>query len=325
MSLPLPDTADPPTLATFGETMLRLSPPDGERLEGTDDLAVRVGGAESNVAATAARLGCATEWRSMLPDSPLARRVERGVREHGVEPVVTRGEGRVGTYYFEPGGAPRGANVIYDRAGAAIRSATPDSLGVETLDHDAVYTSGITPALSETLAETTATMLAAAGEAGAERVLDLNYRAKLWSPTTAAATLRPLFEDVDTLVVAARDAATVLDRDGDPEVVARDLATAHDFDTVVVTRGEDGALALDEDVVYERTGYPADTVDPVGTGDAFVGGFLATLLAGGGVADALDAGTATAALKRTLKGDVAAITPAEVRAVVDADGIAIDR
>ncbi|NHX35626.1 MULTISPECIES: bifunctional 2-dehydro-3-deoxygluconokinase/2-dehydro-3-deoxygalactonokinase [Halolamina] len=326
MSLPAFDDAPAPTLATFGESMLRYSPPAGERLETTDDLAVHVGGAESNVAVAAGRLGCEAAWLSKLPDSPLGRRVERGVREHGVEPAVATGEGRVGTYYLEPGGKPRGTSVVYDRADAAVRTATPDELAVDRIRAaDAFYTSGITPALSDTLAETTEELLAAAGDAGATRAFDLNYRGKLWSPDAAAETLRPLFDHVDVLVVAARDAATVLDRDAEPETVARTLAADYDCELVVVTRGDAGAVAAHNGDIHEQGALETETADPVGTGDAFVGGLLASRLAGGTVPEALEVAAATAALKRTVAGDAAVVTPDEVAAVLDGADGGIDR
>lgn len=326
MSLPAFTDDTAPTLVTFGESMLRYSPPAGERLETTDDLSVHVGGAESNVAVAASRLGCEATWLSKLPDSPLGRRVERGIREHGVEPVIAPGDGRVGTYYLESGGQPRGTSVVYDRERAAVRTATPVEL--ET-DHvcgaDAFYTSGITPALSETLAETTASLLETAVEAGATCAFDVNYRAKLWAPEAAANTLRPLFAHVDLLVVAARDAATVLNRNGEPEAVARGLATDYDCETVVVTRGDAGAVASHDGTIYEQDAIATETADPVGTGDAFVGGFLASRLAGGSVENALDVAAATAALKRTVAGDAAVVTAEEVAAVLDGGADGIDR
>ncbi|MFW5948398.1 MAG: bifunctional 2-dehydro-3-deoxygluconokinase/2-dehydro-3-deoxygalactonokinase [Halolamina sp.] len=326
MTLPAfaPDPA--PTVVTFGESMLRYSSPAGERLEATDDLAVHVGGAESNVAVAASRLGCEAAWLSKLPDSPLGRRVERGVCEHGVEPLVATGDGRVGTYYIESGGEPRGTSVLYDRENTAVRTATVDELAVDRVrGADAFYTSGITPALSSTLAGTAVALLEEAGDAGATRAFDLNYRRKLWSPEDAAATLRPLFEHVDVLVVAERDAATVLDRDSGPETVARGLAADYDCETVVVTRGDDGAVAAHGGEVYEQGAVETATVDPVGTGDAFVGGLLASRVAGGSISEALDVAAATAALKRTVAGDAAVVTPAEVTTVLGDERPRIDR
>jgi 2-dehydro-3-deoxygluconokinase len=314
-------------LVTAGETMLRYSPPDGERLERAGEFAVHVAGAESNVAVAAARLGLDTAWLSKLPDGPLGRRIADTLRSHGVDPAVTwADEGRVGTYYLEPGGRQRETAVVYDRADSAVTTATADDLATDRLDDTAAFhTTGITPALSPTLAETTAALLDRAQDAGATTVFDVNYRAKLWDAAEARATLSDLLPAVDVLVVAERDAKTVLDYDGDAEAVARDLAADYGFETTVVTRGGDGALALHEDTVHEQPAYDADDSHPIGTGDAFVGGFLAQYLRDGDVPAALSWGAATAALKREIRGDVAVVTPAEVRAVTESGAGGIDR
>ena len=305
-------------IVTFGETMLRLSPPDGERLETADDLEFRSAGAESNVAVASARLGADATWVSKLPDSPLGRRVVSGLRRHGVTTdVVWSDEGRQGTYYLEHGGKPRGSNVIYDRAGAAVTTAEFGELPVERVrDADIFHTSGITPALSPTLEETTGDLLSAAQDAGTTVSFDVNYRSKLWDPDEARETLETLFPDVDSLMVARRDAREVLGREGDAETIAAGLADEFDFQTVIVTRGEEGALARHDGETYEQPAIETDTLDPIGTGDAFVGAFLARRLAGDDVPTALEYGSATAALKRTIPGDVAVVTRAEVESVL---------
>ncbi|NIB98565.1 bifunctional 2-dehydro-3-deoxygluconokinase/2-dehydro-3-deoxygalactonokinase [Halobacterium sp. R2-5] len=314
-------------LVTFGETLLRFSPSEQERLERATELEFRAAGAESNVAVNAGRLGAETAWLSKLPDSPLGRKVTATLRAQGTEPDVAYSEdGRQGTYYLEPAGEPRGTNVVYDRANAAVTTATPDELATERVEAaDYFYTSGITPALSETLAETTAALLELASDAGTTTALDVNYRAKLWEPEEAREVLETLFPDVDVLVVAARDARRVLAREGDAEGIARELAEEFGFETVVVTRGADGALALHGGDVHAQPAFESDTHDPVGTGDAFVGGFLARRIEGGSVPDALEWGAATAALKRTIPGDTALVTREEVENVLTGGTGEIDR
>ncbi|MFB6139082.1 MAG: bifunctional 2-dehydro-3-deoxygluconokinase/2-dehydro-3-deoxygalactonokinase [Halosimplex sp.] len=306
-------------LATFGESMLRLSPPGQQRLEAVDELDVHVAGAESNVAVAAQRLGLDAVWLSKLPDSPLGRRVTSALGDHGVDAaVVWDDDARMGTYYVEMAGKPRGTNVIYDRADSAVTTATTEELDAyRVAAADAFYTSGITPALSETLHETTRDLLARAGEHDTLTVFDVNYRSKLWSHAEARATLTGLFPAVDVLVVAERDARAVLDREGDAAAIARGLAAEFDFELTLVTRGGEGSLALHEDEVYEQGVFEADEYDTVGTGDAFVGGFLASWLDGGSVPDALEHGAATASLKRTIPGDIALVTPEEVERVVE--------
>lgn len=323
-----------PELVTFGETMLRLSPPEGERIETARQLDFRTAGAESNVAIAASRLGVDAAWLSKLPDSPLGRRVVLDVRSHGVTPQIAwTDDHRQGTYYIEPAGEPRGTNVVYDRADAAITTAEPAELSTDAVETAEVfYTSGITPALSGTLRETTTDLLRRATESGTRTVFDVNYRSKLWSHEEAAAVCLDLFEYVDTLVVARRDAEVLfgtrdlhLPLSGDHDELAVALRDAFDFDAVILTRGSDGATGATGGTVVTQPTFEADTIDPIGTGDSFVGGYLAHRIDGGAFDSALEYGAATAALKRTIDGDLALVTPAEVRRVVADDGSGIDR
>ena len=316
-----------PDLVTFGESLLRLGTDQGTPLEETDAFDVYVGGAEGNVAVAAQRLGIDATWLSKLPSTPLGRRIVSTYRSHGISPAVAwTDDGRVGTYYLERGTQPRGSRVVYDREGAAIRSATPAELSTDPItEARAFHVSGITPALSETLAETTGTLLSVAAGADTTTTFDVNYRSNLWDPATAAETIGQLLVDVDVLFVAERDARTVLDVDGDPDAMARALAEEYDLGLVVVTLGADGALAFDGSMVHRQDAFATETVDSVGAGDAFVGGFLASWLDGAPVVEALDRGVATAALKRTIEGDLAVVTPEMVADVSEAGGREIDR
>jgi len=306
-------------LVTFGETMLRLSPPGGQRLETTEQFDVYVAGAESNVAIAASRLGLDTAWLSKLPDSPLGRKVTGSLGSHGVDAdVVWDDEHRQGTYYVEMGTKPRGIDVIYDRANSAVTTATTAELPTHRVDRaDAFLTTGITPALSETLADTTADLLSRAQEHDTTTVFDVNYRSKLWTPGEARDGLEPLLSDVDVLVVAERDARNVLDRSGSATDIASELTAAYGLDLTLITQGGDGALALADGTIHDQEAFEVDEVDTVGTGDAFVGGFLSQWLDGEPIDRGLEYGAATAALKRTIHGDLALVTPDEVKRVID--------
>jgi 2-dehydro-3-deoxygluconokinase len=314
-------------LVTFGETMLRFAPPEGERLETATELDFRSAGAESNVAITAARLGADAGWCSKVPDTALGRRVLIELRSHGVDPLVVRSDDhRQGTYYVEHGGEPRGTNVIYDREAAAVTTATPDELPLDAIaDAEYFMTTGITTALSGRLRTTTFELLEHAEETDTKTVFDCNYRSKLWSVAEARSCFQECFEHVDLLVVPERDGRRVLDLEGTVAEMAEELSTTKEIETVVVTRGADGALSYHHGEIHEQPAFAAETHDPIGTGDAFVGGLLARRLAGDDLEDALEYGAATAALKRTIGGDVAIVTPGEVEAVLDRSDATIDR
>ncbi|MCQ4332229.1 sugar kinase [Natronomonas sp. F2-12] len=309
-------------LVTFGETMLRLSTPVGERLETARELDLRIGGAESNVAVAAARLGTDATWLSKLPDSPLGRRVTGELRSHGVDPEIHWADSdRQGLYFIERASPPRETNVVYDRSDAAITTARPDDFDRSAVtDASVFFTCGITPALSDRLAETTDELLRTAQKAGTTTAFDINYRSKLWSPPEAREQLSGLFPAIDVLVAAERDIRTIFGYDGRPNDIATALNSDFGFRTVIVTRGKEGAIARHDGRLFEQPAFETETVDSVGTGDAFVGGFLSKRIDGAAVPEALEYGAATAALKQTVEGDLAVVTPSDVEKLVDPEG-----
>src|ERR1043166_9159874 len=117
-------------VVTFGEAMVRLSPPNFLRLEQARSLDLRVGGAELNTAAGLERLGHTTTWVSRLTNNPLGRLIANHAREVGVstEHVVWTNDDRVGLYFLEFGAAPRASSVVYDRKGAAIANLKPGTV-----------------------------------------------------------------------------------------------------------------------------------------------------------------------------------------------------
>src|SRR5437867_1683336 len=171
----------PYDVITFGEAMVRLSPPNFRRLEQARSLDVQVGGAELNTAVGLARLGRSAAWVSRLTRNPLGRLIANRAREAGVatEHVVWTDDDRVGVYFLEFGAAPRASSVLYDRRGAAIAHVRPAMIPWAAVFAQArwFHVTGITPALSTSAAETTREALEAARAAKVRVSIDLNYRA----------------------------------------------------------------------------------------------------------------------------------------------------
>src|SRR5688572_24205904 len=117
---------------TFGEAMIRLTPPNNERIDRTTTFDLSPGGAELNTAVTLASLGCDAQWVSVLPDNGLGRYLDRQAKSHGVGTQyvqwVSEDEGRMGLYFLEEGTDPRPSAVVYDRKESAFARLTPGSI-----------------------------------------------------------------------------------------------------------------------------------------------------------------------------------------------------
>jgi 2-dehydro-3-deoxygluconokinase len=305
-------------LVTFGETALRLSAPGSMRLETTDRLDVWAAGAESNVAVAASRLGTDAMWTTKMADTPLGRRAVAELRGHGLTTEVNwvdDGDVRQGLTFFESGNEPRDDFVLDDRQRTAIESVEPGELPMsEVQQAEAVFVSGETVALSETALETIQAVLRAAG---GKAVLGMDYRSDLWSKTEARETLTDIFPAVDVLVANERDVSSVLKKQGNTKEIAHQVASEYDFETVVITKSEHGAIAWHNATIHEHDAVETETVDATGQHDALVGAFLSRRLAGDDVGGALAYGIAAAALTRTMPGPIPTITASEVETIVD--------
>src|SRR5436305_7694567 len=208
----------PHDVITFGEAMVRLSPPNFRRLQQTRSLDVQVGGAELNTAVGLARLGHSTAWVSRLTRNPLGRLIANHAREAGVgtEHVVWTDDGRVGVYFLEFGAAPRASSVLYDRKGAAIANIRPGMVPWAELFAGTkwFHVTGITPALSPSAAEVTREALQAARAAKVRTSIDLNYRVKLWSQAEAGRWMTEFMNSCDVLITTEEDVERVFQMKG---------------------------------------------------------------------------------------------------------------
>jgi 2-dehydro-3-deoxygluconokinase len=329
--------AMPYEVITFGEAMVRLSPPNFRRLEQTPSLDVMVGGAELNTAVGLARLGHAVAWVSRLTNNPLGRLIANRAREAGVstEHLVWTEEGRVGVYFLEFGAAPRASSVLYDRKGAAIAGVVSGMIpwskvfaGVKWF-----HVTGITPALSAGAAAVTGEALQAARAAGVRTSIDLNYRAKLWSTADAGRWMTEFMPLCDVLITTEEDAERVFQITGKSyEEVAAQLARRFPLQVVAITLRENPlvwknswtAIAYQNGTVYKTKSYDVEIVDRLGAGDSFAAGLIHGLLAGD-LQLGLDYGVAASAIKHSIPGDFAWITRSEVEALLKGSGLRISR
>ncbi len=317
---------------TFGEAMIRLAPPNRQRLEQSTQLDMSVGGAELSVAAGMARMGLKSAWISRLPTNPLGRMIANKGREFGVDMshlVWAEGE-RAGLYFVEHGAAPRPTGVIYDRKESAFAHIEPGMVDWSFLLRQTrlLHVGGITPALSPTAAATQREALQAAREAGCLVSYDLNYRAQLWSLEEAQAAQLPLMEYVDILVTSLPDQPDVTElisglSGQDPAQVAEKLSQRFGFQAVLVTmRGTPSvwrttwtSLAYAAGQAYGDRRYEIEAVDRIGGGDACVAGFLTGYLEGD-PAEGVRLGNAFSALKQTAPTDWPWPTRAEAEALI---------
>lgn len=330
-------------VVTLGEIMLRLSTPGYERFVQADTFDAIYGGGEANVAVSLANYGFDAYYVTKLPDHEIGQAAVNSLRRYGVDTkYVARGGDRVGIYYSETGASARASKVIYDRSNSSIAEATVEDFDFEEIFKDCAWfhTSGITPAISKNGAEITKAAMKAAKKAGAKVSIDLNYRAKLWTPEEAQEVMKDLMQYVDVCIGNEEDASLCLGftpkgldvssgkLDAKAyEQIFKEMKEEFGFEIVASTLRESysasdngwSAAIYDGESFYQSRKYDLRIVDRVGGGDSFAAGLITGLLDGKTKEEALEFAVAASTLKHTIKGDYNHMSREEVEVLVGGD------
>ncbi|MBQ6071841.1 MAG: sugar kinase [Bacteroidales bacterium] len=325
---------------TFGELMLKLSPPTYKRLIQAHQLNVEYSGAEANVAVCLANFGLAVSFVTAVPDNVLGDAAINALRHYGVDvSKIIRKDGRIGIYFSEKGASQRPSKVIYDRKDSAIALATEADFDWDSIFHDATWFhfTGITPALSDDAATLCLAACKAAKDKGLTISCDLNYRSKLWNKEKANNVMTELCQYVDICIANEADAADVFgikaeESDVDKGIlneqsyisVAQQLQKKFGFKQVAITLRESisasdnnwSAILLDDNRIYTSHKYPIHIVDRIGGGDSFGAGLIYAMMIGFDPQHALEFAVAASCLKQTIEGDFNLVTVGEVESLV---------
>lgn len=336
-------------VVTFGEIMLRLSPPGFLRFSQANNFDVVYGGGESNVAVSLANYGIPVEFVTRLPKNDIGEcaMMEMRKRGVGVNHIVYGGE-RLGIYFLETGAVSRGSKVVYDRAHSAISEIQSGMIDWEKVFEGVewFHWTGITPAISQSAADVCLEAVKVASRLGITISTDLNYRAKLWKyGVEPEAIMTELTSYCDVILGNEEDAEkhfgikpegldiTTQGHDVKAEAflsVCQQMMEKFPKAKKVITtlRGSISAshntwagVLYDGKTMLQSSQYQiTDIVDRVGGGDSFMGGLIYGLLTyPEDDQNALDFAVAASCLKHTIKGDANLVTVDEVQKLMGGD------
>jgi 2-dehydro-3-deoxygluconokinase len=342
-------------VVTFGEIMMRLSPPGFLRFGQARSFDVIYGGGEANVAVSLANFGVPVDYVTRLPDNDLGDACIQFLRQYGVGvDKIVRGGDRLGIYFLEMGAVQRGSKVIYDRANSAIATIERGMIDWERVfaDADWFHWTGITPAISAGTADVCLEAVQVAKAMGLTVSCDLNYRKKLWKwGKTPGEVMPELVRHCDIAIGNEEDADKVFGiKAPETDVIAgkveadkyryvcEELAKRFpNLKTIAITlRGSisashntwSGVLwarpepgRRDQGEFYVGPTFDiTHIVDRVGGGDSFMGGLIYGLRTYGDDRQAaLDFAVAASCLKHSVVGDFNLATVVEVEKLMGGD------
>jgi 2-dehydro-3-deoxygluconokinase len=332
---------------TFGEIMLRLTPPGFERYLQTPQFTATFGGGEANVAVSLATLGLNAAYVTVLPENnPIADAAVGELRRFGVDTSkIVRGAGRMGVYYLENGANQRASRVVYDRAGSSVAIAAPGSIDWESTFKGAgwFHITGITPAISESSAALALESVRKARDHGLTVSCDLNYRKLLWKwGKPAAVVMSELLKFVNVVIANEEDiqmslglhaeidvSSGVLEHKRYEDLTALVLQEYPNLRAVAVTLRESKSASWNRwsaclnnrsGFLMSRTYDITNIVDRVGSGDSFAAGLIYGIQMLPDDCAALEFAVANSCLKHSTYGDFSRTTLSEVNALLKDGG-----
>jgi 2-dehydro-3-deoxygluconokinase len=326
-------------IVTFGQIMMRLSPPAFARFGQAHNFDITYAGGEANVAIALAQWGVAGCHVTRFPNNDIGRAATMYLRKFGLDiSQIQYGGERLGLYFVENGANSRASQVIYDRLNDSFCSLNPADFDWEQIltGADWFHFTGISPALSESAAQACLEAVKTAQRLGVKISADVNYRQGLWRWGKTPKDIMPeLVSYCNLIVCGTSNAEDLFDIKPEPEAksswtsaMAQVMARYPSIKTVVDTKRESISAshntlrgrAFDGNKVYKTTVHDLHhIVDRIGSGDAFIAGYLYEISQTEDVQKALDFGVAAAALKHTIEGDFNLVSQEEVRRLVGGD------
>ncbi|MBD5632261.1 MAG: sugar kinase [Clostridia bacterium] len=313
---------------TMGELLLRLSPPNYEKIRSADEFKVTYGGAEANVAASLSNLGIAASYFTVVPDSSIGKAAIRYLRSNDVHcsPCIYSQKGRMGIYFLEEGFGVRSSKVTYDRKDSAFATYDFSQVDFKTTlsDYTWLHLSGITPALSKNCRDLVMYALKAAKELNITVSFDCNFRSALWSWQEARDCITEFLPYVNVLFgiepfnLPGPDGKDI--KDGlsmnpsykEQDRVFREIAKRYPNIKAIgrhvryVHSGSENSLKAFmwyEGETYESRTFRFNILDRVGGGDAFASGMIYAIMRQMNAEDIVNFAVASSVIKHTMHGD----------------------
>lgn len=291
----------------IGESLGLLVPERTGHLAYSRELRLGFGGAESNVAIAASRLGARAAWCGRVGDDDLGELITRELRAERVDVAVVVDSAAPTAMMLKQRPRPGETRIIYYRTGGAGSRLMADDTPAGLIERSRVlHVTGISAGLGEGPLAALHAAIDRACDAGVTVSFDVNHRSGLWNGRTGAVdAYRSLVERSDIVFAGDDEAALVT---GEQELDSQLWALrAMGPKCVVIKRGEAGAVALAEspagELRVESAAIPVDVVDTVGAGDAFVAGWLAEQVRGLTLRECMATAIACGAFACTGEGD----------------------
>ena len=323
-------------IASFGEIMLRLTPPSYFLLEQTDQLQMSYVGTGVNLLGSLARFGHETFLVSQVPGNAVGRSAVAHLRKLGIkDDFVGFSGGHMGSFFVEMGYGLRPTQVTYqNRVNSSFCEAGKGNHDFESVVNgaDLVHICGINLSLTAATRESAFSLAELAHAKGKKLVFDFNYRVSL-NEGNSILEMRSHYERIlksaDIVFGSLRDLTDLMGfESGSLEEVGRAFMERYDVEYFVGTIRQGKSLQgfiLSRDRFVVSNAVELQILDRIGGGDAYAAGILHGVTEGLELEETVSFAMANAALAHSTFGDTPMATKEQVRLFMESPELELIR
>lgn len=310
------------TIVTFGEVIMRLSPPGNRVMKQSHEMEFFFGGTELNVASSLATMGCNVRHISSVSDDFVGESAVSFIKSFGIDTsFISKNEHPLGLYFLEVGSSVRASRIAYNRLNGSFANIQSEQVDWKKALEGCEYFhwTGISPGISETAYETLKEGLKTAQEIGIQITTDPAYRSNLWRYGKNGSDILKELVSYSTLFIGGVNEINEIlgtqfssDKQGFIEAcqeLKQQIPSIQKvFDKIRIginaSSQQTQGRALVQDHYFETELLEVNPViDRIGTGDAFAAGLIYGLM-NFDDEKALKFANAACAIKHTIPGDI---------------------
>ncbi len=297
------DQNRPMDIIPIGRVAIDFNPTDIHKpLEESKNFNKYVGGSPANIAVGLSRLGKKVGFIGKVSDDSFGKFVTNYFKENNIDTteVATCKNGESLGLTFTEIKSPTESSILMYRNGIADLMLESNEISEEYIKNaKAIVVSGTALSASPSR-EACFTAVEYAKKHGTIVIFDVDYRSYTWKSKEEVAIYYSLIGRLSDLIIGSKEEFELMEGianfEDKSDIAIANRWLAYENKIVVIKHGKEGSVAYTENSSYKIKPFPVKLLKSFGGGDAYASAFIYGLMEGWDIIDALEFGSASAAM-----------------------------
>jgi len=276
--------------------------PPGTKTEDANNFVTHLGGSSANIAVELTKLGGNCNLLTRVSDDALGRLAINELKKYNINTnlIKFQGNGARISFAVVESRIEDHQSIIYRNGAADTFMNESDIINTKIENYDCLILTG-TCLSAEPSRSATFLAMKIANNNNIPIIMDIDYRPNVWESNQEASR---------TYINAAKQCSVVIGNDDEFGILSMDYYKGYDFakslaneiNLVIYKMGEKGSITFMKNNELSKGIFEVKPLKPTGAGDAFMGGFIGSLLNNYSLEKSIEIGSAAAAIVVTKVG-----------------------